>query len=63
MKGNNYNQEYSSQQDSHSDLMGKSKVLQINKIKRIQHHQTSSITNAKGTFLGWKYRGGEDLQK
>ena len=34
--------------------MEKSKALQISKAKRIQHHQTSFTTNAKGTSLGGK---------
>ena len=34
----------------------KSKALRTNKAKRIQHHQTSSTTNAKGTSLSGKYK-------
>ena len=33
------------------------------KVKRIQHHQTSFTTNAKGISLDGKYREGKDLQK
>ena len=33
------------------------------KVKRIQHHQTSFTTNAKGTSLGRRHREGKDLQK
>ena len=33
------------------------------KVKRIQHHQTSSTPNAKGTSLRTKHREGKDLQK
>ena len=51
-KGKTYNQDYSTQQGSHSDLMEKSKALQTSKTKRIQHHQTSFTTNAKGISLG-----------
>ena len=36
--------------------MEKSKALQIRKVKRIQHHQTSFTTNAKGTSLGKKHK-------
>ena len=50
------NQEYSTQQDSHSDLMEKSKAFQTSKVKRIQHHQTSFTTYAKGTSLGRKHK-------
>ena len=49
VKGRTYNQEYSTQQDCPSDLMEKSKAFQQSKVKRIQHHQTSLTTNAKGT--------------
>ena len=38
-------------QDSHSDLTELSRQA---KVKRIQNHQTSFITNAKGTSLGSK---------
>ena len=53
-KGRTYNQEYSTQQGSHSDLRKKWKALQTRTAKRIQHHQTSFTTNAKGTYLGRK---------
>ena len=33
------------------------------KLKRIQHHQTSFTTNAKGTSLGRKHKRRKDLQK
>ena len=36
--------------------MKKSKAFQTSKVKRIQHHQTSFITNAKGTSLGKKHK-------
>ena len=55
-KGRTYNQDYSTQQGSHSDSMEKSKALQTKKAKRIQHHQTSSTTNAKGTSLSGKQK-------
>ena len=56
MKGKNLNQEYSTQQDSPpSDMLEKSKSRQA-KVKRIQHHQTSFTTNAKGTSLGRKQK-------
>ena len=38
----------------HSDLTEKSKAFQISKFERIQHHQTSFTTNAKGTSLSRK---------
>ena len=40
-------------QDSHSDLTELSRQA---KVKRIQNHQTSFITNAKGTSLGSKQK-------
>ena len=36
--------------------MEKSKAFRQAKAKRIQHHQTSSTTNAKGTSLGGKHK-------
>ena len=36
--------------------MEKSKALREAKAKRIQHHQTSSTTNAKGTSLSGKHK-------
>ena len=56
LKGRTYNQEYSTQQGSPSDLMEKSKAFQQSKVKRTQHHQTSFTTNAKGNSLGRKYK-------
>ena len=53
-KGRNYNQEHSTQQDSHSDLMEKSKAFPTSKFKRIQHYEPSFKMNAKGTSLGRK---------
>ena len=32
------------------------KLYRQAKVNRIQHHQTSFITNAKGTFLDWKQK-------
>ena len=55
-KGRSYNQECSTQQDSPSDLMAKSKAFQTSESKRIQGHQTSLTTNAKGTSLGRKQK-------
>ena len=57
MKGKkNYNQDYYTQQGYHSDSKKKLKALQTSKSKRIQHHQTSSTTNAKGASLGRKHK-------
>ena len=56
MKGKSYNQDYSNQQGSNSDSTEKLKPLQTRKSKRIQHHQTSFTTNAKGTALGRKHK-------
>ena len=41
---------------SHSDSTEKSKLYRQAKAKRIQYHQTSSTTNAKGTFLSGKHK-------
>ena len=57
MMGKTYNEEYSTQQDSPSDLMKKSKADRQAKVRRIQHHKTSFITNAKGSSLGRKREG------
>ena len=37
-------------------MMEKSKDFQTAKVKRIQHHQTSLTTNAKGPSLGRKHK-------
>ena len=54
MKENNL--DYCTQQGSHSDMKENSKALQRAKAERIQHHQTSSSTNAKGSSLDRKHR-------
>ena len=52
MKGKKtYNQEYSTQQGSHSDLMEKSKQAKQAKDKRVWHYQTSFKTNTEETPL------------
>ena len=55
-KGRICNQQYSTQQDSPSDLMEKPDLSRQTKVKRIQHHQTSFTTNAKGTSLEKKHK-------
>ena len=55
-KGRAYNQEYSTQKDSPSHLIEKSKVSRQAKVKRIQQHQISYPKNAKGTSLGRKHK-------
>ena len=45
-------------QGSHSNMKEKSKALQISKSQRIQQHQTSSSTNAKGSSLDRKHGKG-----
>ena len=55
-KGRTYNQKYSTQKDSHSVWWRNKKLSRQTKVKRIQHHQTSFTTNAKGTSLGRKYK-------
>ena len=54
--GKTCNQDYSTQQGSHSHLTEKLKPLQASKAKRIQHNQISFTTNAKGTSLGRKHK-------
>ena len=57
MKGKkNYNQDCSTQQRFHSYSMEKLNIYRQAKVKKIQHHQTSFTTNAKGTSLGRKYK-------
>ena len=56
-KGKTCNQEYSTQQGRHSDVMEKSKALQTSKTKRIQHHQTSFTTFISVTALGNSIKG------
>ena len=51
-----YNKEYSTQENSPSDLMEKSKLSRQVTVKRIQHHQTSFTTNTKGISLGRKHK-------
>ena len=53
MKGKSYNQEYSTQQGSHSDLMERSKAL-TEKQKLSSNHQTRFTTNAKRTSVSEK---------
>ena len=54
-KGRTYNQEYSTQQNSCSDLTEKSNLYRQAKDKRIQHHQTSFTRTTKGTSLQRKH--------
>ena len=55
-KERNYNQEYSTQQDSHSVLMEKSKAFQTSKSQENSANQTRFTTNAKGTSPGRKHK-------
>ena len=57
-KKNTNNQDYYSQQVSLSNMKKKSKVNIQAKAERIQHHQTSSSANAKGSSLDRKHRKG-----
>ena len=57
MKGKTYNPKYPTQQGSCSDFTEKKKKKKLYrqaKDKRIQHHQTSFTTNAKGNSLAEK---------
>ena len=58
MKEKTYNLDYCTQQGSHSNMKEKSKALQTRKAERIQHHQTSSPTNAKGSSVDRKHKKG-----
>ena len=58
MEEKNLQPNYYTQQGSHSNMKEKSKALQTSKCERIQHHQTSSSTNAKGPSLDRKHRKG-----
>ena len=53
-KGKTYNQEYPTQQGSHSDLMSNQKLYRQAKAKSVQHHQDSFTTNVKEISLGEK---------
>ena len=55
-KGRTYSQEYSTQQDSHADLTENQKLSRQAKVKRIQHHQASFITNGQGTSPDRKHK-------
>ena len=52
MKEKNLQPDYYTQQGSHSNMTEQSKA------QRIQHHQTSSSTNAKGSSPDKKHRKG-----
>ena len=56
MKGKILQPNNSTQQGSHSDSTEKFKLHRQGKAKRIQQHQTSFTTNAKGTSLGRKQK-------
>ena len=57
-------QKYSTHQDSHSGSTNRSKTLQMRaKAKRVQYHQTSFTTTAKGTSLGGKHKRREKSAK
>ena len=56
-KGRNYNQEYSTQQDSPFRSDGEIKSFpDKQKLREFKHHQTSCTANAKGTSLGRKQK-------
>ena len=63
MKGKSLQTRISTQQDSHSDLMEKSKAFPTSKFKRIQQHQTNFTTNAERTSKAESTGQGKDLQK
>ena len=48
-KGKTYNQEYSTQQGSHSFWWTDEKLYRKAKAKTVHHYQTSFTTNVKGT--------------
>ena len=56
MKENNHSPDYCTQQGSHSNMKENQKLYRQAKTERIQHHQTSSPTNAKGSSLDKKHR-------
>ena len=66
MNGKNIQPRIFYPKDTSSDFMEIKKAFQTRqaKVNRIQHHQTSFTTNAKGTSLGRKHkRRKKDLQK
>ena len=56
MKGRTYNQDYSTRQYLIQIRWRNQKLYRQAQAKRIQHHQTSSTTNAKGTSLSEKHK-------
>ena len=58
MKDGNYNQDYSTQQGSHSYMKEKSKALQTSKSQENSVPPNQSSTNAKGSSLDRKHRKG-----
>ena len=58
-----YNQNYFIQQRSHSKLNRNEKLFRQAKVKRIQYHQTSFITNVKGTYTVKKYKRRKKIYK
>ena len=59
-----FNQDYCTQQGSHSKLMEKAKKLfRQAKIKRIQYHQTSLTTNVKPIDIVKKYKRRKKIYK
>ena len=58
MEEKNLQPNYYTQQGSHSNMKENQKLYRQAKAERIQHHQTSSSTNAKGSSLDRKHKKG-----
>ena len=56
MKGKNLQPKLHFSKDLIQNRWRNQKLYRQAKAKRIQHHQTSSTANAKGTFLGGKHK-------
>ena len=56
MEEKNLQPNYYTQQGSHSNMKENQKLYRQAKAERIQHHQTSSSTNVKGSSLDRKHR-------
>ena len=58
-----YNQDYCTQQGSHSNWWRNKKLFRQAKVNRIQYHQTSFSTNVKLTYIVKKYNRRKRIYK
>ena len=62
-KGRTYNQEYSTKQDSHSDLIEKPKAFQTSKLRKFSTTKPALQYRLKELLLAEKARERKDIQK